>query len=190
MKKLLVVLAGLALTSLACKKDEAKPAEAARPAVAAPAPAAAAPVVPVKVEMKNLKVVAAGWEGDFNATLEGWTYEKYTPGKDGTNEPNRFYLDKFPEDRPTDAEGYAAKLKSDPNFQDMGSLFISVASTEKLPNGWLVTGVQKDMGDKDDKGSPAFVLYRADLNVYCRGSVFKSEALRTEAIEGCKQLKP
>jgi len=54
--------------------------------------------------MKNLKVVAAGWEGEFNATLEGWTYEKYTPGKDGTNEPNRFYLDKFPEDRPTDAE--------------------------------------------------------------------------------------
>ena len=190
MKKLLIVLAGLALTSLACKKDEAKPTEAPKPAAAAPAAAAPAPVVPVKVEMKNLKVVAAGWEGEFNATLEGWTYEKYTPGKDGTNEPNRFYLDKFPEDRPTDAEGYAAKLKSDPNFQDMGSLFISVASTDKLPNGWLVTGVQKDMGDKDDKGSPAFVLYRADLNVYCRGSVFKSEALRTEAIEGCKQLKP
>jgi hypothetical protein len=190
MKKLLVVLAALALTSLACTKDKTETAAAPKAPAAAPAPAAPAAVVPVKVEMKNLKVVATGWEGEFNATLEGWTYEKYTPGKDGTNEPNRFYLDKFPEDRPADAEGYAAKLKSDSNFQDMGSLFISVASTEKLPNGWLITGVQKDMNDKDDKGSPAFVLFRADLNVYCRGSVFKSEALRTEAIEGCKQLKP
>ena len=187
MKQCLVVLAGLALTSLACTKDENKTAAAPK---AAPVAAAPAPVVPVQVEMKNLKAVGPGWEGEFNATLEGWTYEKYTPGKDGLNEPNRFYLDKFPEDRPADVEGYAAKLASDPNFQDMGSLFISVAAKEKLPNGWLITGVQKDMGDAQDKGAPAFVLYRADLKVYCRGSVFKSEALRGEAIEACKQLKP
>ena len=190
MKKLLAALAILALTSFACTKDEAKPAAAPKVEVAAPVVVAPAPVVPVKVELKSLKMVAPGWESAFNATLESWTYEKYSLDKDGINQPNRFYLDRFPEDRPTDAEGYAAKLKSDPDFQDMGSLFISVAATEKLPHGWLITGVQKDLGDTEDKGAPAFVLYRADLNAYCRGSVFKTEALRAEAIEGCQQLKP
>jgi hypothetical protein len=186
MKQHVLLLATLGLTSFGCTKDEAKTA----PKAAEVAPAAAvAPIVPVKVELKNLKVVAAGWEGEFNAALENWTYEKYTPGKDGTNEPNRFYLDKFPEDRPVDADGYSAKLKSDQNFQDMGSLYLS-ATTEKLASGWLITGMQKDMSDKDDKGARAFVLYRADMNVYCRGSVFKSDALRAEAIEACKQLKP
>ncbi len=191
MPRVLAALVSLSLLSAACTRDEAKPAAkapAAAPApVAAPAPAAA----PVKVDMKTLKVAAAkGWEGELNPTLGTWTYEKYTPGKDGTNEPNRFYVDAFPDDRPTDVDGYAAKLQSDQNFQDMGSLFISVTAKEKLPSGWLITGVQKDMGDKDDKGQPAFVLYRADLTAYCRGGVFKSEALRAEAIEACKQMKP
>lgn len=191
MKKLLVLAALAALT--ACKKEPAAPAApaAAPGAQAAPAPAPAPAAAPVKVEMKALKLTApAGWAGEFNATLETWTWEKYTPGKDGTNEPNRFYVDKFPEDRPADVEAYAEKLQKDKDFQDMGSLFISVAAKEKLPNGWLITGVQKDMGDAEDKGAPAFVLLRSDLNVYCRGGVFKSEATRAEAIEACKQLKP
>lgn len=174
-----------------CKKDEAKPAGAAAPQAAAAPAAAPAPAAPVAVTMKSLKMTPAqGWEGEFNQALESWTYEKYTPGKDGTNEPNRFYVDKFPEDRPAEVEVYADKLQKDPNFQDMGSLFTSVTAKEQLPNGWLIAGVQKDMSDKDDKGAPAFVLLRKDLNVYCRGGVFKSEALRAEAIEACKAMKP
>lgn len=197
MTRLLASLAVLVVLASACTKDEGRPAAAKSPAPAAaaaptPAPAPAPAAEPIKADLKTLKLAAAkGWEGEFNPNLSSWTYEKYTPGKDGTNEPNRFYVDAFPDDRPTDVEGYAAKLTSDKNFQDMGSLFISVASKEALPNGsWLITGVQKDMGDAEDKGAPAFVLYRKDLTTYCRGSVFKSEALRTEAIEACKAMKP
>ena len=146
----------------------------------------------VKVDVKNLKpTLAEGWEGQFNEALKDWTYEKYTPtGEDGMNEPNRFYLDKFPSDRPKDVDAYAKKLQTDKNFQDFGSLFTVVAAKEKLPEGWLITGTQKDMSDSADKGSPAFVLYREDLGLYCRGSVFKSEQLRAEAIEACKTVKP
>lgn len=186
MKKLVVLIAASAVLAACPKKDE--PAAAA-PAAAAPAPAPAPAAV--KVEMKALKLTAAqGWTGEFNQATETWTWEKYTPGKDGPNEPNRFYVDQFPEDRPAEVEAYADKLQKDKDFQDMGSLFISVTAKDKLPNGWLITGVQKDMGDAADKGAPAFVLLRSDLNVYCRGGVFKSEATRTEAIDACKQLKP
>jgi opacity protein-like surface antigen len=144
-----------------------------------------------KAAIKTLKpTIAAEWEGQFNEPTETWTFEKYTPGPDDVNEVNRFYIDLFPSDRPKDVDGYAKKLQADKNFQDMGSLFIKVAAKEKLEGGWLITGTQKDMGDKDDKGMPAFVLYRDDLGVYCRGSVFRTEALRAEAIEACKTLKP
>jgi hypothetical protein len=188
-----ILLAALILSSFSCTKDAAapaaKPGEA--PAAKAPEKPAEKPVVVVKVEMKNLKpTIDPKWEGTFNPALEDWTFEKYTPGKDGTNEPNRFYLSKFPDDRPKEVEAYAKALQTDQNFQDMGSLFTAVASKEKLPAGWLILGTQKAMGDAEDKGAPAFVLYRADLEVYCRGSVFKSEALRAEAVEACKTLKP
>jgi hypothetical protein len=144
-----------------------------------------------KADIKKLKpTLAAGWEGEFNEALKSWTFEKYTPGPDDTNVPNRFYLDSIDASRPNDVEKYAKKLQTDQNFQDMGYLFTSIAAKEKLAGGWLITGVQKDMSDKEDKGHPAFVLYRDDLGVYCRGGVFVSEALRAEAIEGCKSLKP
>ena len=99
-------------------------------------------------------------------------------------------LDVFPGDRPKDVEGYAKKLQKDKTFRHFGSLFISVAEKTKLPSGWLITGVQKYLDDAEDKGQPAFVLYREDLGVYCRGSVFMSEAARAEAIEACKTLTP
>ncbi len=150
-----------------------------------------AKVKPVKVDLAKLKpAVAEGWTGDFNAALQSWTFEKYTPGADDTNVPNRFYLDTFPSDRPKDVEGYAKKLQKDQTFQDYGSLFTAVAEKTKLAAGWLITGTQKYLDDAEDKGQPAFVLYREDLGVYCRGSVFVSEAVRAEAIEACKSLTP
>lgn len=179
---------------LGCTKDtpkapEAAPAPAKAPEAKVQVPAAKVVVTPV--DMKSLKpTLAEKWEGEFNQAMEDWTFEKYTPGPDGTNQPNRFYLSKFPDDRPRDVEAYAKALQTDKNFQDMGSLYTAVAAKEKLPAGWLITGTQKDMGDAEDKGSPAFVLYREDLGLYCRGSVFKTEALRAEAIEACKSLKP
>lgn len=142
------------------------------------------------VDIKTLKVAAQNWEGEFNGPTATWTFEKYVPGPDDMNVPNRFYIDKIDTSRPRDVEQYAKKLQTDKNFQDMGSLFISVTAKEKLSGGWLITGVQKDMNDKDDKGSPAFVLYREDLGVYCRGATFVSEALRAEAIEACKNIQP
>jgi hypothetical protein len=191
---LVVVLVAL---TFACSKKEAPEKPAGKPtdqpmaeAPADPPMAAAPAAAPApKPSMKALKVTAAkDWKGEFSPGTETWTYEKYTPAGDGTNAPNRFYVDAFPEDRPRDVEAYAEKLQKDKNFQDLGSLFISVARKDKLPNGWLIVGVQKDMGDAADKGAPAFVLYRSDLNVYCRGGVFRSEALREEAIAACKAM--
>jgi hypothetical protein len=144
-----------------------------------------------KVDLAKLKpTITEGWSGEFNAALQSWTFEKYTPGADDMNVPNRLYLDAFPAERPQDVEAYAKKLQKDKTFQDFGALFISVAEKTKLPAGWLITGVQKYLDDAEDKGQPAFVLYREDLGVYCRGSVFASEALRAEAIDACKSLAP
>lgn len=156
--------------------------------LAVAAPALAKDKAP-KTDVKALKpTIAEGWEGTFNEVMEDWTFEKYTAGADG-NEPNRFYISRIDTSRPSDVEKYAKKLQTDKTFQDYGSLFISIASKEKLPNGWLITGVEKDMNDAEDKGMPAFVLYRTDLGLYCRGSVFRSDALRSEAIEACKTMK-
>ena len=184
MQKHVVALAVVAFL-VACTKDQAKPAASSGAPAAAPVAAA-----PVKVELKALKLAATGWQGEFNQTMKNWTYEKYTPGKGGINEPNRFYVDNFPEDRPAEVEAYADRLQKDKNFQDLGYLFTAVTTKEKLPNGWLIAGVQQDMGDAADKGSLAFVLLRSDLNVYCRGGTFKSAATRTEAIDACKNMKP
>ena len=67
-----------------------------------------------KVDLAKLKPsIAEGWSGEFNTALQSWTFEKYTPGPDEMNVPNRFYLDVFPGDRPKDVEGYAKKLQKD-----------------------------------------------------------------------------
>lgn len=176
-----------ALLAAACAKDVEPVAPAPDP-VRAPAPVVAKPAAAPKPDtLKALKPpLSAGWEGDYNSHLDSWTFEKYTPGKNG-NDPNRFYLDKFSSSAPRDAKDYAEKLKSDPNFQDMGYLFTS-AEIATLPNGWLITGQQKDVSKPKDPGQPAFVVFREDLNVLCRGGTFVNVALRSEAIEGCKKL--
>ena len=48
---------------------------------------------PKKVDLAKLKPsIAEGWSGEFNTALQSWTFEKYTPGADDMNVPNRFYL--------------------------------------------------------------------------------------------------
>lgn len=202
-----IVLLCIALAAAAACKKKAEPAAGPAAAPAGPAPAAvepaAAPTTPPAVEepkpveepaapardMKAVKVQAAeGWEGEYNEILESWTFEKYTPNEEGTNDPNRFYVDVFPEDTPTDAETYASKLQSDPGFQDMGYVFTEIASKETLESGWLILGTQKDTSDAEDAGSPAFVMFRKDVNVRCHGGTFVSAELRDEAVAACRSL--
>jgi len=200
MRKLCSVgtLAALSLVLGACDKKVSDESEATSagatkaPKSTAPTaptpPKPPAPPTPKKVDMKAMKVEAtAGWEGEYNAALESWTFEKYTPAGDGTNEPNRFYVQKRA-DEPADVEAFAAKLRNDDGFLNMGYKYIKVDKKEKINGGWLILGVEKDMGDKEDKGSPGFVMLRSAHGVLCHGSVFRSGPLRDEAVEACKSI--
>jgi hypothetical protein len=198
-KRILITLCTTLLLTASCGGD--KPAEdkkaadkktedggdkKAEPEVVAPEPTPT-PVV-AKIDLKALKVEAEGWEGEYNEALEGWTYEKYTPNADGDNDPNRFYIDFMDEDRTKDLAENVKKLQEDQNFQDFGYLYTSIEKQETLPNGWLITGIMKDMNDEEDKGEPSFVLYRSDKNIYCRSGAFVDAKIRDEAVEACKKL--
>ncbi len=142
-----------------------------------------------KIDMKTLKLEAPeGWEGEYNEALESWTFEKYTPAGDGTNEPNRFYVDLRPDDAPTDVAAYADKLQKDDNFQDMGYLFTAVDSKDAIDGGWLIVGTTKDMTDDEDKGEPSFVMYRTGKNIICKGGTFVDPKWRDEAVAACKSI--
>lgn len=206
MRKLFSVfaIAALGLVLGACdKKEETKTEGTTEKAGKVEAPAAEAPKIAeapkppppppppppaAKVDMKDMKVTAAvGWEGEYNAALESWTFEKYTPAGDGTNEPNRFYVQKR-SDEPTEVEAFAGKLQADDNFLNMGYKYIKVDKKEAVDGGWLILGVEKDMGDEEDKGNPGFVMKRDAQDILCHGSVFRTDALRTEAVEACKSI--
>lgn len=173
------------------KGGDAKVAKAGVEPAAGDAPKADAPPAAPKekIDMKALKLAnATGWEGQYNEVLESWTFEKYTPAGDGTNAPNRFYVDFMPDDRPGDVAGYAKKLQEDQNFQDMGYLYTKVDKQEANDGGWIIVGTSKDMNDAEDKGSPSFVMYRSAKNVYCRGGTFVDAKLRDEAVAACQSI--
>lgn len=197
-KRILITLCTTLMLAAACGGD--KPADdkkatdkkatdgdkKAEPEVVAPEPTP--PPIVAKIDLKALKVEGEGWEGEYNEALEGWTWEKYTPNADGDNDPNRFYIDFWDEDRSRDIEENVKKLQEDQNFQDFGYLYTSIDKKETLANGWLITGIMKDMNDPEDKGEASFVLYRSDKNIYCRSGAFVDAKMRDEAVELCKKL--
>lgn len=156
-------------------------------------PPKAEPPKPAKeADMSKMTVTAPkGWEGEYNKALQDWTYEKYTPGKDGTNEPNRLYVSTMPDDVPVELDAYAAKLPEQ-NFQDIGFHYSKIDKKEKVGDGWLITGVvEADKPDKDDKPEMGLVMMR-DIDgarIRCRSGTLKSEDTRKEAIELCKSIK-
>jgi len=183
MKRLLVLVLLPILVFACSKKEEGAPAEEkAAPAEAAPAPAA-------KVVMDQLKLKAAeGWEGEFNKAMASWTYEKYVPAGDGTNDlGGRFYVDEWDSDMPKTAAAYADKLKTEKSFQDMGYIWPE-AEAKDIPGGWLVLGKCLDTSDKEAKPELAFVANIGGCS--CRGSGFKTDELRQEAIAACQSIKP
>ncbi len=96
--KMLIALLPI-LSLIACENKNAatpKEATAAPASTTAPAPK----VVVKKVAMDQLKLKAAkGWEGEFNKAMSSWTYEKYIPAGDGTNDlGGRFYIDAWDTD--------------------------------------------------------------------------------------------
>jgi hypothetical protein len=184
MKRLLMLIVLLPILSLTgCKKEEGgQPEEKAATPAAAPVPAA-------KVVMDQLKLRATdGWEGEFNKAMASWTYEKYVPAGDGTNDlGGRFYVDEWNSDMPSAAAAYADKLKTKQGFQDMGYIWTK-AETKDIPGGWLILGKCLDKSAKEVKPELAFVANISGCS--CRGSGFKNDKLRDEAIAACQSIKP
>lgn len=197
-----VAAAAFAVSLGACdsKKDgDKKPEPAAKPTEqkvveAKPAlpPPAARPAA-AKPDMKALQVTAPkGWEGEYNPALESWTYEKYVPGgPDDTNLPNRLYIDVLPEDAPTAAEGYAAKLK-EKDWQDFGFVWTEIGETSALEGGgFVIKGVAKDTTDPEAKPEPAFVVVveLAGAKIRCKSGAIVNDAMRDEGIALCRSVK-
>lgn len=182
MKRLLVLVL-LPILVFACSKKE----EGGQPEEKAAAPEKAAPTA--KVVMDQLKLAAAeGWEGEFNKAMVSWTYEKYVPAGDGTNDlGGRFYVYEWDSDFPSDGKAYAEKLKTEKGFQDMGYLWTK-AEAKDIPGGWLIQGELIDKSDKEAKPERAFVTKIGGCS--CRGSGFKTDALLNEAIAACQSIKP
>jgi hypothetical protein len=178
---LMLVVPGLLF---ACSKKE----EAGQPEEKAAAPAEA-PATAAKLVMDQLKLKAAeGWEGEFNKAMASWTYEKYVPAGDGTNDlGGRFYVDEWDSDMPNTAAAYAENLKTKEGFQDMGYIWTE-AETKDIPGGWVVLGKCIDKSDKEAKPELAFVANIGGCS--CRGSGFKTDELRQEAIAACQSIKP
>ncbi|HUU03736.1 MAG TPA: hypothetical protein VM425_20040 [Myxococcota bacterium] len=190
MKRLLMLLILLPILSLVgCNKEESgQPDEKAAAPAATPA-AATATAPAAKLVMDQLKLKAAkGWEGEFNKAMTSWTYEKYVPAGDGTNNlGGRFYVDKWDSDMPSSAQAYAEKLKTKQGFQDMGYIWTK-AEPKDIQGGWLVMGECIDKTDKEAKSERAFVANIGGCS--CRGSGFKNDVLRDEAIAACQSIKP
>lgn len=184
MKRLLMLIVLLPILSFTgCKKEEGgQPEEKAAAPAAAPAPTA-------KVVIDQLKIKATdGWEGAFNKAMASWKYEKYVPAGDGTNDiGGRFYVYEWDRDMPGTAVAYAENLKTKQGFQDMGYIWTK-AKTKDIPGGWLVLGECLDKSDKEAKPELAFVANIGGCS--CRGSGFKNDELRNEAIAACQSIKP
>jgi len=180
------------------KKAEDKPApaasagtpEAARPEAARPE--AAKPEAPSpagdELDVAKLQVTASGWEGTYNKILRTWTYEKYTPGKDDTNEPNRVTFGVLPSDAPSALDDYATKL-GEKDFQDFGYRYSAIAEKTKLADGWLITGTVQ--GEASDPAEPGFVMLRelGGTKLRCKSETVTSDKIRSEGIALCKSVK-
>ncbi len=164
-------------------EPKAEPVKAEEPKAAEPAKPAA--------DMSKLTLAdKKGWEGEYNAALTSWTFEKYTPAKDGTNEPNRFYLDVLPDDAPKTVEEYATKLQ-EKDWQDFGYKYSEIKAKTALPNGFLITGLVQDMSDATAKPEAGFVLVFdvGGTKLRCKSGTMTSEKLRDEALAVCKTAK-
>ena len=131
------------------------------------------------------------WKGQYNSFLESWTFEKpmQSDGADGADgEIARFYLGRMPPSMPTDMKEYARKLREQPGFQDYGYAYSEVDDTEVYPDGWLILGKAGDIARPDEPPSLSFVMFRtvAGVKVRCRGGSLPTEAIRKEAIQGCR----
>ena len=181
MKRLLILVLLPVFIFACCKKEEGGATEEkAEAPKEAPAP---------KVAFDQIKLAAAeGWEGELNKIMPSWTYEKYVPAGDGTNDlGGRFYIYEWDSDFPADGKAYAEKLMKEKGFQDMGYIW-NKAEASDIAGGWLVKGECIDKSDAEAKPEQAFVTKIGGLT--CRGSGFKTDELYNEAIAACQSIKP
>jgi len=144
-----------------------------------------------KVKLNKLKMGGTGFDGEYNEALDSWTYEKWEPQKDGTNENVvRIYVDGWQDDEwPKDADGFATKL-GEPNFLDAGSKWPKIDAKTPFEGGWVITGETNDGTDTET----AFAVRVDKPGVLCRGYVKntakdKAKTL-AESIEACKGITP
>lgn len=144
-----------------------------------------------KVKLNKLKFGGTGFDGQYNEALDSWTYEKWEPQKDGTNDNVvRIYVDGWnTDDWPADVEGFATKLGT-PDFLDMGSKWPKIEKKEPFAGGWVITGETNDGTDTET----AFAVRLDKPGVLCRGYVKKSakDKAKTlqESIDACKGITP
>ncbi len=134
-----------------------------------------------------------GWEGDFHAFTESWTFEKGTPAADGPfNDVSRFYLGTPATGSPVDVASYARRLVEDADFQDMGFTYSEISRQESRAYGWVIEGLVVDSSDAASPPELGLVvrLEVGDFRLLCRGSRFASPALRAEALALCEALVP
>ncbi len=139
-----------------------------------------------KVKLNKLKLGGTGYDGEYNEALDSWTYEKYEPQKDGTNDNVvRMYVDGWQDEWPKDVATFATKL-GEPNFLDAGSKWPKIASSTPFAGGWVIEGETNDGTDTET----AFAVRVDKANVLCRGYVKKAakDKAKTlaESIEACK----
>jgi hypothetical protein len=182
-----IALSFAVLALAACGKHSDPASSAAPPPEAKPvaAPVAAAAAAPA-ADMKTLKATAAGWSGEYNAILKSWTFEKYTPAGDGTNTPNRIYIDVLPDDVPTTADAYAAKLQQK-DWQDIGFAYATITDKKPIDGGFLVAGTVQDTSSPTEKPTLGFVMMRTagTTKILCKSGVLVSDGLRAEAEALC-----
>jgi hypothetical protein len=138
------------------------------------------------VKLNKLEIGGSGFEGQYNEALDSWTYEKWEPQKDGTNDNVvRFYIDEWNDDWPKDVETFATKL-GEKNFLDMGYTWPKIASKTPFEGGWVVTGESSDGTETET----AFAVRIDKVNALCRGTVKKTakDVAKTtqDAIDACK----
>lgn len=213
MKNTLTIASLLALvTAFGCGKDESKDKDKGKAAGKTPAAAKAAPAAPGKtpgksgdntatkvgldtggkslggepVKLNKLKFGGSGFDGEFNEALDSWTFEKWEPQADGTNDNVvTIYVGAWQGEWPADMDGFAKKL-GEKDFLDYGSSWPKIDSKEAFADGWVIKG---DWADDEDT-EKAFAVQLTKHRVLCRGTVKAKakdvEKTRAESIEACK----
>jgi hypothetical protein len=151
--------------------------------------ATAVSAAPGSFDIKKIPTEFKYWSGSYNEALESWTFQKYTAAADGTDQISTFYIDNVSDGNPGSFNDYTKNLKKK-DWLDLLSVWTVISTSEKLPDGFLFTGMCLQYKDPTAKPTPSFVLVKKFKNatIRCKGDAGDA-ALLAEAVEFCQKLK-